>query len=226
MDLWVYQALIFFCLYIKIRSNGGLIFVNVELVEHTENPELNIARAAAISYDNKINTLEDARKLNKKLVKQNHMSPVEFATAHFIITNLSRVAHTQLVRHRLASFMVQSFRYTEPSDNIVYPPSISKKEVRDIADRLVDHSFHAYDQLQERGIPKEDARFFLPMGTATKMHINTNFRHFYHIFKERALNDHAQWEIREITHQMLMSLISIAPSIFGGLVDNSTAPTY
>ena len=50
--------------------------------------------------------------------------------------------------------------------------------------------------------PKEDARYFLPMGIETNLKIACNFRELRHILKQR-LDKHAQWEVREVAKEML-----------------------
>jgi thymidylate synthase ThyX len=63
----------------------------------------------------------------------------------------------------------------------------------------------------------EDARFCLPIGTKTEVVTTYNLRQWRHVFQMRALNDHAQWEIRELMLLVLARFKELLPSMFGDL---------
>ena len=71
-----------------------------------------------------------------------------------------------------------------------------------------------YTLLLEAGVPKEDARFVLPLATETCLMMTANFSSWLHIFRVRALNPHAQWEIRKLCLKMLEILRAEAPHVF------------
>ena len=60
----------------------------------------------------------------------------------------------------------------------------------------------AYQELLELGLPPEDARFVLPIGTKVNIVMSVNARMLMHIADMRAAAD-AQWEIREMTEEIL-----------------------
>jgi thymidylate synthase (FAD) len=64
------------------------------------------------------------------------------------------------------------------------------------------------------GDPPEDARYVLPNATKTELAVTFNLRQWRHVFKERALNRHAQWEIRGIFSAILTGLKERFPAIF------------
>lgn len=70
-----------------------------------------------------------------------------------------------------------------------------------------------YQQLQNLGIPNEDARFVLPNAVESEIVISANFRELRHIFKLRC-SEEAQWEIREIALEMLRIMKKHAPTVF------------
>jgi len=71
-------------------------------------------------------------------------------------------------------------------------------------------------ELTER-IKPEDARYVLPNATKTELAVTFNLRQWRHVFRERALNSHAQWEIREIFSAILCDLKGHFPAVFDDL---------
>lgn len=65
-------------------------------------------------------------------------------------------------------------------------------------------------------MPKEDARFVLPIGAETRLVVTANFREWRHILSLR-LDKTAQWEIRELARRILGILREHAPSVFEDL---------
>jgi Predicted alternative thymidylate synthase len=53
----------------------------------------------------------------------------------------------------------------------------------------------------EADIPKEDARFILPLGTTVNMTFSGNARTMMHLFNLRQ-KANSQWEIRELTNRL------------------------
>ena len=205
------------------NTNKGVICMKVELENITSNSEMSIAKAGGISHENEIKTKEQARELNRKLIDWGHLSPIEFASSTFYVEDVSRVFLAQITRHRLASFMVQSFRYTKPDDGLVIPETIKdwaneNKANRNALDQSLSNTDWLYDQLVEDGVPKEDARMVKFMGEKTKLYVRFNFREARHIIKLRGLNEYAQWEIRKFAQKILEYLYYESPSIFEDLI--------
>jgi thymidylate synthase (FAD) len=63
----------------------------------------------------------------------------------------------------------------------------------------------------------EDARYVLPNATKTEVVVTFNLRMWRHVFKDRALNKHAQWEIRTLFVSIYEHLKWRLPSVFGDL---------
>lgn len=141
-----------------------------------------------------------------------HTSVLEHVTATFRINGISRACSHQLVRHRLASFVQESQRYTRIDTNrewYVVPPTIAESD--DIYDFLVEHMERcgdAYQSALDAGIKPEDARYLLPEATKTNLVVTMNLREFESFYKLRS-DKAAQWEIRELAGLMLRSLDEI-----------------
>lgn len=82
-------------------------------------------------------------------------------------------------------------------------------------------AYESYIRERSRGIPSEDARYHLPNSCKTEVYTTYNFRMWRHVLGNpvsgRALNDHAQWEIKMITMQCLEMFREALPDLFDDL---------
>jgi len=77
----------------------------------------------------------------------------------------------------------------------------------------VDAAFDLYTSMVSAGVPKEDARMVLPIGTSVNITVSGNARSFLHLVNLRGKAD-AQWEIRELSNEMLEELFVWMPYTF------------
>jgi thymidylate synthase (FAD) len=197
--------------------------MNVTLIEHTPNPERTVALAARLCYSpTSIDDLReklaasDIESFLDKIMSLGHHSVLEHASFTFGIEGISRVTTHQLVRHRIASFSQQSQRYVSHKEEFtsIMPDTIAENtEARQIFAFMSETVHKAYSQLIEMGIPAEDARYILPNATETKIIMTMNARELLHFFALRCCQ-RAQWEIREMSVEMLRLVKRIAPVIF------------
>ncbi|MCD5408663.1 FAD-dependent thymidylate synthase [Candidatus Bipolaricaulota bacterium] len=188
--------------------------MRIKLIEVSQDPEGLIARCARVSHrsEGKASPEADA-KLIRRLIELGHDSVLEFASATFLIEGISRAAANQLTRHRLASFVQESQRYVDVRDQgLVRPPSFPEEGWRK-ASQLYQRALELYEELVGEGVPKEDARFVLPIGAETRLVMRANFRELRHIIRLRGSRA-AQWEIRELARRMLEILREVAPNAF------------
>ncbi|WP_158057156.1 FAD-dependent thymidylate synthase [Halorussus halophilus] len=173
---------------------------------------------------------EKKRTLIGHLLSHGHYGPFEHVQATFAVKGISRSCMAQITRHRHVSFDVQSMRYVAFDDvdpeavgegeMVVTPPSasdpdwigrnqkggavddetIEKRE--EIFQESVKRSVEEYQELLDLGMPPEDARFVLPIGTEVNMVMSMNARMLMHVADMRAAAD-SQWEIREMTERVL-----------------------
>lgn len=187
--------------------------MKAQLISITPEPEALIARCARVSHRSEGRGPEVDRKLIRRLIELGHDSVLEHAAATFEITGISRACANQLTRHRLASFVQESQRYVDAHDRpLVRPKSFSDADW-ERASGIYDSALALYKDLVSQGIPREDARFVLPIGAETRLVLTANFRELRHILRLR-LTRSAQWEIREMARQMLAVLLAHAPSVF------------
>lgn len=182
--------------------------MKVKLIRHTCEPEMLAGYAAAKCYNGK-----DPRKSLEVAMDGGHESVLEHAAFTFEVDEVSRVLLAQITRHRLASFSVQSQRYTGANLNVVCPESMvcaelvdDMVEVRRAVDRLYKHA-------RALGVPHEDCRYFTLQGGHTGFVVTMNGRELRHFFSLRCC-ERAQWEIRELADKMLGLAKEVAPAMF------------
>lgn len=170
--------------------------------------------------------------LIQSLLNHGHYGPFEHPQFTFSVNGVSRSLMAQLTRHRHATFDIQSMRYVsfenadpEPGEACVaipeletaepagrnveiadYAQSWSDQELLDERKRALEqayeYSFKRYQELLDFGVAPENARMVLPIGTKVNIVFSVNARMLMHIADMRAAAD-AQWEIREMTEQVL-----------------------
>jgi thymidylate synthase (FAD) len=197
--------------------------MKIEMVRSTENPESMIAQAARISHKSQGGEEDysggEDRKLIRKLRSWGHWSPFEFASATFYVEGISRSCLAQLTRHRLVSFMVRSMRYVKQDpEEVVIPESVEEADLSEEYKDQIEVNHELYQKSLDAGVPKEDARFLLPIGSKTSLYLKTNFREYRHIIELRGSKE-AQWEIRQLAKGFLEELSEKAPAVFEDLKD-------
>jgi flavin-dependent thymidylate synthase len=161
-------------------------------------PELRRAARAGIAR---------ARKSNEAIIfGLGHASVAEHATFNFYILGLSRLAAEELQSHRLLSFTEKSQRYITASDEYVVPEELTggpwesrfRSEVQTLFSeyrsffevllkKIIEDEGESSDRTTRRdqeNRAKEDARYLLPLATATQMGVTVNARNLEHVVRE------------------------------------------
>ena len=192
-------------------------------------------------------TEDSADKFVRRICRNNHESVLEHASITVKIT-CSRAASHQLVRHRVGcAYSQESMRYCnygKKGFQVICPPGVGLYPGRyektpenwyqygnDGTFCIIKHPIRVgwlntrasdicqYEFELKEGVPPEDARFNLPIATKTEIMTTFNIRMWRHVFKERGLNKHAQWEIRGIFKSILDNFAQEMPAFFKDLLD-------
>lgn len=182
-----------------------------------------ISHAARNCYQSKQGNLEQEERFLKGLIKLGHDSVLEHQYIGVELT-LSRSDLAQLTRHRIGiAFSAASQRYCDYSTErfnhevpIIKPNGLDEKNYMTWY-KSVWESEQAYMDLVESGEKPEVARSVLPQCTATTVVMTANIREWRHIFKMRALNAHAQSDIRELMCKTLKLFHENYPCFFEDL---------
>jgi len=174
------------------------------------------------------------REYIQNLVSMGHDSVLEHVAWTFLLTGVSRAFTHQLVRHRAGfAFSQLSQQYHDASDaEVVEPPHLREfpqalqawqrtMEVARESYRIIYDSLTQPSDLQDLGLPAKElqramrsaARSVLTNATETKIMVTANARAFRHFLKVRG-GIPGDWEMREVSAELLKILKSDAPSIF------------
>ena len=189
--------------------------MKVTLTHVTNNPIQAIEEAASNCY----NSTPTDGKIMRSCYNSGHHSVLEFCDFTFHIEGVSRALTHQLVRHRLASYAQRSQRYCdEDGFNFVIPHTIQRnKEALLVYYDTINTIKKNYRELQELGIPNEDARYTLPNACESTIEVKMNLRSLIHFMNER-LCTRAQWEIRELAMAMRKCILEVYPELAPYLV--------
>lgn len=151
---------------------------------------------------------EKDKELIRRIVKSGHTSTVESISYVYQIEGVSRITLLQMERHRHISYSVESQRYvTQENADFIIPPTIKNMEYGELEQvyKFLDKAKELYNHLLFEGIPKEDARYFLPQGITTNLVMTINARSLRNFLQLR-LDPKAQWEIRQLAENMFLKL--------------------
>jgi len=201
-----------------------------ESVGGVDNIQDLIAYCARVSNpSNQVNS-KTTTKLLDYLIKHQHWSPFEMASACIEIETTRDIAR-QLLRHRSFSFQEFSQRY---ADIRAFDNSFVTREARMQDDKnrqnsiandnkklsmeweakqnkVIKEAKAAYDWAIENGIAKEQARVVLPEGnTVSKLYVNGTIRSWIHYIELRSSNG-TQKEHMELANAVAIAISKIYP---------------
>jgi thymidylate synthase (FAD) len=186
-----------------------------------------VAYCARVSNPaNQYNT-ETATKLIGYLVKHQHWSPLEMASACIEI-NTTRDIARQILRHRSFSFQEFSQRYADPTNDLAF--MLREARLQDKTNRqnsventdetlsgmwrikqenVIRAALEAYDFAINNGIAKEQARVVLPEGnTMSRMYMNGTIRSWIHYIDLRSSHG-TQKEHIEVARECAKAIATI-----------------
>ena len=188
-----------------------------------------IAFCARVSNPtNQLNS-ETSDKLIRYLVKHQHWSPLEMASACLEIETTRDIAR-QILRHRSFSFQEFSQRYADPTkeldfvirearlqDNKNRQNSIDTEDLQlkafweEQQKRVIQAAKDAYSWAIANGIAKEQARAVLPEGnTVSRLYMNGTLRSWIHYIQLRSANG-TQKEHIEVAKAVAKAISEIFP---------------
>lgn len=161
------------------------------------------------------------------ILRQEHFSVLEHASATFYVAGVSRSLSHELVRHRHLSFSQVSQRYVDESNPLfIMPPAVVNhaayvKDAVAAQDRVEDAATIAYKTIYEqliaaglnRKAARGAARAVLPNATETKFVVTGNMRAWRDVIKKR-ISPAADEEIQHLARYLLAYLREIAPNTF------------
>jgi len=180
--------------------------MSVKLMWVTPDAEHLISDMARVSNPSNQGNYETADRLIRYLIKHRHWSPFEMASMCLEI-NTTRGIAAQILRHRSFSFQEFSQRYADVKEltNIALP-ELRRQDIKnrqnstdDLEPEVVENlnnkisvlfeqSNNLYNELLEKGVAKECARFILPIATPSRLYMTGTIRSWMHYIDLRSAN--------------------------------------
>jgi len=188
-----------------------------------------VAYCARVSNpSNQLNT-DTSEKLIKYLIKHQHWSPLEMASACMEITTTRDIAR-QILRHRSFSFQEFSQRYADPTKDLNFvtrearlQDTTNRQNSVEVEDHLLQNDWYRaqqrviyaarreYEWAIANGIAKEQARAVLPEGLIeSRLYMNGTLRSWIHFIELRSANG-TQKEHQEVALTCAEAIAKIFP---------------
>ena len=178
--------------------------MTVKLISVTPDAEKHMAYCARVSNPSNQEN-DNFSGLLKYCIKHQHWSIFEQATMTLEI-NTTRGIAAQILRHRSFTYQEFSQRYADSSllGKTIPLPELRRQDTKnrqnsiDDLDKVVidslnrqmetlfDSSMALYNQMLERGVAKECARFVLPLATPTRLYMTGSVRSWIHYIDLRS----------------------------------------
>ena len=178
--------------------------MTVKLISVTPDAEKHMAYCARVSNPSNQEN-DNFSGLLKYCIKHQHWSIFEQATMTLEI-NTTRGIAAQILRHRSFTYQEFSQRYADSSllGKTIPLPELRRQDTKnrqnsiDDLDKAVidtlnrqmetlfDSSMALYNQMLERGVAKECARFVLPLATPTRLYMTGSVRSWIHYIDLRS----------------------------------------
>ena len=203
---------------VVLIAGGGKVYTDVAArFTRSERP---LEEIIASPYD---------ANLVRSIVDKGHLAATEFDYFIFGVEGYSRVTEVQLVRKRLASYLIKSGRVNKNgkrSFDMVLPEAVSKFEalvdlpqynlsIKLTGEMLCDLIEQWYTAGIDEGLKEEELRYLKPQATEFKGIIGMNAHALLDWFKIRCCKN-AQSEIRDMATKMLALCKEASPDLFAG----------
>ena len=164
------------------------------------------------------------------IINSQHFSTLEHAHLNFVCENVSRIFHTELIRHRHNNYSIESGRYVIQNEMSVWIPNYLKergdKYVNDFieAQRKIEGIYIDFLNSLTEGLKTFDekkkatscARRLKPLGATETVGFTMNLRAFREILVRRT-SRHAEEEIRLVFNQIADLVFDKIPVLRHGL---------
>ena len=200
---------------VLLLAGGGKIYT--DLAARFVRSERALEDIAASPYN---------KAIVENILNSGHRAALEFDYFIFGVEGFSRVTETQLVRKRLASYLIKSGRAElngKRQFSVVYPPSVKDfaaevslpdgSSLTVTPHLLADMTRQWYEAGIAQGLPEEDLRYMKPQATEFKAIIGMNAHALTDWFGIRCCMN-AQHEIRDLARKMLRLCKQAAPDLF------------
>lgn len=157
--------------------------------------------------------IEEVRKSNKRIIfEMGHSSVAEHSVFNIDIIKISRLAVEEVEHFRLASYTEKSQRYVKLKEGFFVPKEMKNSKIEKKYRTVMKKLFATYKDFIKKGIPKEDARYLLPLATYTQLGMTMNARSLEYMLRKFSASSLS--EIKELGERIFKKVKRIAPSLF------------
>ncbi len=161
--------------------------------------------------DNESNNVEKRRKrLLNVTLESGHLSVLDQAVYSIYVSDIPRLATMFMVQPIYMSHLQQSMRRVEPY-GIYLPEEIRDKKIIETMEESID----LYYRMVGAGIPKEDARYVIPLYTSTNIQSVGNLREITHLHLISQ-----QPGIPKVCREIVKDIIDKINSLYPDLIKN------
>lgn len=198
-----------------LLAGGGKIYTDI--AARFVRSERELEEIAASPY---------SRQIVRNILESNHRAALEFDYFLFGLDGYSRVTETQLVRKRIASYLIKSGRaelggkrafevaYPEKAGAFTAEVTLPDGRKASLSGRdLAELTRQWYEAGLQGGLAEEDLRYLKPQATVFKAIVGMNAHALLDWFAVRCCQN-AQAEIRDLAHKMLALCRQAAPDLF------------
>ena len=174
------------------------------LPETTKNPITLLGQRAGICWGADTSDPEANYKRGWDCITSGHGRTLEFPTIEMVLDGYSARVIREWYTHigGMPTRLQASTRYIDYGEfEYVVPPSIREHNGYDdalmIYDAAMETISNSMQQLESKGIPREDIALLLPLGMTTRVVDKRNLRNLIDLSRQRMCN-RAYWEFREM----------------------------
>ncbi len=173
------------------------------------------------SMDDEEKRLTRRKRILSVTLESGHLSVLDQAVFSVYVSDIPRLATLFLVQPLFLSHLQQSMRRVEPYGYYL-PPSLEK--VGWVVD-LIHKSIDLYYEMVDEGVPKEDARYVIPLYTVTNIQTVGNAREFTHLMLISRQSG-VPTAAREVVDKIMDRLREVAGDLFQEYGENLNILKY
>ncbi len=159
---------------------------------------------------------ESVKEVLKNSIGKGHGAVSDQSMFIFSIKDLPRAATLHFVLPEYLMHLQQSMRRATPERGYVLPDEIKNSDMEEEVREVLNQSFETYKKLVENNIPKEDARFLLPLYTKTNIQTAGNPRALMHLY-DMTRREKVPTPVRKVVNQMMEKAKERTPTLFKDL---------
>jgi len=205
----------------KMSSNE--IYMS-DLLKCLREPDINFLDFSEKDFQKIRSRLDEINEYMLSLtIESGHLAVLDQASFSFSLSDISRQVTLFLCASQYASHMQQSLRAVEPEDFYI-PLSILGTKFGHRLEEIYSEDLEFYRKMVKAGLPKEDARYSLPLDTVTNDQVILNARELTYL----RLIPGKEWDkdnIPEAVKDVVMNMVGEAREVSPGLF-NERSTTF